>query len=353
MKISGLELSKAGDKYLGRSYQEMDCQAFVEKCMADVGCRRDLGGSNSWYRECMKHGWVGSPEECAKEFGSVPKGALLFILEAVGPKTPAKFRNDGIGDVTHMGIVTGRGDGAIHSSQSRGGVVKSKFKGKTIPNGGWNRVGLLEEFEYGEESRGGTSGTVFLVQHSSNEKGRPLVPQHSSNEKGRPLVSTGEMEGLDFEEETMTGIVTAETGRTVNLRKKKGGKLIERIPIGTEVEILDYGPEWCRVKAGRYTGWMMTEFIRGFSGRDEPLEPLRGKYFLRRILNRMNWETIVVAVITAGFAYLGVYSSNRKQAALVAYRLEKLEEKVGKHNNLVERMYKLESRLEALEGKRS
>ena len=56
-----------------------------------------------------------------------------------------------------------------------------------------------------------------------------------------------------------------------------------------------------------------------------------------------------VAVITAGFALLGVYISNRKQAALVAYRLEKLEEKVDKHNNVVERMYKLESRVEALE----
>ena len=41
----------------------------------------------------------------------------------------------------------------------------------------------------------------------------------------------------------------------------------------------------------------------------------------------MNWETIVVAVITAGFAFLGVYSSNRKQTALMAYRLEKLEGK--------------------------
>ena len=56
-----------------------------------------------------------------------------------------------------------------------------------------------------------------------------------------------------------------------------------------------------------------------------------------------------VAVITAGFAFLGVYISNRKQAALVAYRLEKLEEKVDKHNNVVERMYKLESRVETLE----
>ena len=63
----------------------------------------------------------------------------------------------------------------------------------------------------------------------------------------------------------------------------------------------------------------------------------------------MNWETIAVAVITAGFAFLGVYISNRKQAALVAYRLEKLEEKVDKHNSVVERMYKLESRIDTLE----
>ena len=41
--------------------------------------------------------------------------------------------------------------------------------------------------------------------------------------------------------------------------------------------------------------------------------------------------------------------SNRKQAALVAYRLEKLEEKVDKHNNLVERMYKVESRIDSME----
>ena len=63
----------------------------------------------------------------------------------------------------------------------------------------------------------------------------------------------------------------------------------------------------------------------------------------------MDWVTILVAVITAGFAYLGVYTSNRKQAALMAYRLEKLEAKVDKHNNLVERMYRIESRMDVLE----
>ena len=63
----------------------------------------------------------------------------------------------------------------------------------------------------------------------------------------------------------------------------------------------------------------------------------------------MDWATILVAVITAGFAYLGVYTSNRKQAALVAYRLEKLESKVDKHNNLVERMYRIENRMDNIE----
>ena len=63
----------------------------------------------------------------------------------------------------------------------------------------------------------------------------------------------------------------------------------------------------------------------------------------------MDWITVLVSVITAGFAFLGVYTSNRKQAALVAYRLEKLEAKVDKHNSVVERMYRLESRMELLE----
>ena len=245
MKISAIDFSLAGDKYLGRSYEEMDCQVFVEKCMADVGYRRDLGGSNSWYRECRSHGWVGSPEECVKEFGSVPKGALLFILESVGPKTPGKFRDDGVGDATHMGIVTGRGDGAIHSSKSRGGVVTSKFKGKTIPNGGWNRVGLLPVFDYGV--------------------GRSLRFGRDDTEGSRDDTEGGR----DDKEERMTGIVTAETGQTVNLRKTKGGKLVERIPIGTEVEILDYGPEWCKIKAGKYTGWMMTRFIKEEDNKNE------------------------------------------------------------------------------------
>ena len=64
---------------------------------------------------------------------------------------------------------------------------------------------------------------------------------------------------------------------------------------------------------------------------------------------------ILVAVITAGLAFLGTavgaYYSNQKTTALVVYRLEQLEAKVNKHNNVIERTYKLEKAEELFEEK--
>ena len=51
---------------------------------------------------------------------------------------------------------------------------------------------------------------------------------------------------------------------------------------------------------------------------------------------------IIVALVVGAFSLIGTYLSNRKGQALMAYQIEQLEEKVNKHNNLVERMYKLE-----------
>ena len=53
-------------------------------------------------------------------------------------------------------------------------------------------------------------------------------------------------------------------------------------------------------------------------------------------------EAIIVAVLGLAGTLTGSYLANRKSAALVAYRLEQLEQKVNKHNNLIERTYALE-----------
>lgn len=53
-------------------------------------------------------------------------------------------------------------------------------------------------------------------------------------------------------------------------------------------------------------------------------------------------ETIIVAALGLVGTLVGSYLANRKSTALIAYRLEQLEQKVSKHNNLVERTYALE-----------
>lgn len=247
---TGKELAKAACAYLGRTYDEMDCQKFVETALADIGIKKDLPGSNSWFREVMQNGWVGTPEECVKKNGSVPTGAFLFILEQNG-KEPEKFRNDGIGNASHIGLVTNMtgeemvnlsgnatnghynfGGGAIHSSASRGHVATSKFSGRTI-NGGWNRVGLWNHIDYG-------------VQISASTE-----------------ISTSEAVSSE------TATVYADSGNTVNLRKGKStsANLVNRIPVGSMVKILNDGSDWSKVSytdsAGAvWCGWIMTRFIK-------------------------------------------------------------------------------------------
>lgn len=52
--------------------------------------------------------------------------------------------------------------------------------------------------------------------------------------------------------------------------------------------------------------------------------------------------SIISAIITGLFSLWGVYAASRKGQVLIAYRLEELEKKVNKHNQLIERTYKLE-----------
>lgn len=53
-------------------------------------------------------------------------------------------------------------------------------------------------------------------------------------------------------------------------------------------------------------------------------------------------ETIIVAFISLAGTLAGSYFAQRKTTALIAYRIEQLEQKVHAHNNLIDRTYKLE-----------
>lgn len=52
-------------------------------------------------------------------------------------------------------------------------------------------------------------------------------------------------------------------GTTVNMREKasRSGGLVTRVPVGSEVEIMEDQGEWCVVIYGRYTGFMMANYL--------------------------------------------------------------------------------------------
>ena len=58
--------------------------------------------------------------------------------------------------------------------------------------------------------------------------------------------------------------------------------------------------------------------------------------------------TIAVALISFSGTVVGTFAGIITSTKLINYRLEQLEKKVDKHNNLVERMYRLESDVKIL-----
>lgn len=215
MKPSAIDLAKVGFNYLGVPYKTMDCQAFVEKCLGDIGIHKNLAGSNAWFRYMT---WVGSPELCVSTFGSIPKGAFLFILKNDG-KEPERYKADGIGNASHIGIYTGTGLGAINSSSVNECVCESKFSGKSIRNG-WNRVGLWDAIDYGD---GFWKGDDIQVEYAKVYGGKLDQP--------------------------------------INIRKTPNGDLLDKIPQNAVVAVLGVQDGCVKVQYNALTGWVKAEFV--------------------------------------------------------------------------------------------
>lgn len=64
-------------------------------------------------------------------------------------------------------------------------------------------------------------------------------------------------------------------------------------------------------------------------------------------------ETIITAIISglcvAVPSIVATISANKRSNDLVIYRINELDQKVHEHNNLIDRMYKVENRVTLLE----
>ena len=153
---------------VGYTYDEMDCQAFIEHCVRQAGGSMDYRGSNDMARGAA---WLGTLSQ-ARAQGRLVPGAGVLIREETEANLPARYAGDGLGDFSHVGLYVGEGAlcdtdkngnarscDVVHSSATMGRVA-----GSTLQNG-WTHVMWFQEIDYGNDAglgvdQGADSGDV-------------------------------------------------------------------------------------------------------------------------------------------------------------------------------------------------
>lgn len=180
MKPTANQLARAATAaaHVGYTYDEMDCQAFIEHCARQAGGAMDYLGTNDMARRAA---WLGTLSQAQAEGRLVP-GAGLLIREETEANLPARYASGGLGDFSHAGLYVGpdaltdtdktgrmRSCDAVHSSATRGRVA-----GSTLQNG-WTHVLWFPEIDYG--ASGGTgnaaAGAGTTVTGATGATGAP------------------------------------------------------------------------------------------------------------------------------------------------------------------------------------
>ena len=153
MKPTANQVARAATlaAHVGYTYDELDCQAFVEHCVRQAGGRMDYLGTNDMARRAA---WLGTLDE-ARAQGRLVPGAGLLIREATEANLPARYVGDGLGDFSHVGLYVGenaltdtdkngrrRACDVVHSSATMGRVA-----GSTLQNG-WTHALWFSEIDY-------------------------------------------------------------------------------------------------------------------------------------------------------------------------------------------------------------
>lgn len=168
--VSALKFADLADdpKYNKYKYDDLDCQAFVEKILYDAGVRKPDGtgynwkGSNSMWRSALS--WKGTIAEAIEKFGSIPDGAWTFILKWDGGEKDRGY-NDGEGNANHVGIYVG---GGLVRDSTRS--TKTKRDGVGIRSiNDFNYIGLCKYLDYNIENVNNKSKIRSILDNIEKE----------------------------------------------------------------------------------------------------------------------------------------------------------------------------------------
>ena len=232
MKPTANQVARAATlaAHVGYTYDELDCQAFVEHCVRQAGGRMDYLGTNDMARRAA---WLGTLDE-ARAQGRLVPGAGLLIREATEANLPARYTGDGLGDFSHVGLYVGenaltdtdkngrrRACDVVHSSATMGRVA-----GSTLQNG-WTHALWFSEIDYAVTAgagagAGGTNadgtGAGAGTETSAGNGGTGTGEVTSGTNAGGTGAGTGTNAGTNADGTSTgnTGAGTSGTGTDTN-----------------------------------------------------------------------------------------------------------------------------------------
>lgn len=138
-------------KYEKLKYSDVDCQAFCELVLRDIGVRQSNGAVYNWKgsNDIARHAcsWIGTKEECIKQFGFIPLGAWAFMWDNTGNERQRGYY-DGLGNYSHIGIYVG--DDIVRDStrikNSSGQIIRDGVASRTLS--AFNRIGLAKMLDF-------------------------------------------------------------------------------------------------------------------------------------------------------------------------------------------------------------
>ncbi len=161
---------KAEDpSYNSLKYSQVDCQAFCEKVLKDLGVRKSNGavydwrGSNDMWRNAVS--WKGTIAEARQKFGQIPVGSWAFMVSHDGGEVPRGYHDDQ-GNAAHIAIVVNQNQVRDSTKGTgRDGVAYRKLSD-------FNMIGLpkMLDFDY-------TNPNIIEIEAESVRKVKTLLEQ--------------------------------------------------------------------------------------------------------------------------------------------------------------------------------
>lgn len=213
--------------------------------------RREPGDGSDGYCDCIGY-LIGSLRRTGLTWTGIHGSNWAARKEAVNLHKVSSINDLEVGDMVLKGCNPGTSGYSLPSRYKKGGAY---YNGDLTD---YYHAGLVY------------SKNPFQIRHMSSKMTIDTkLGKWNYAARLRPLVNAGAYKETTNTEPVITpssgtqAKVTAPSGSTVNFRKTPSlrGALIMRIPLGTIVEIVQPGEEWCKIKYDNKTGYMMAKFL--------------------------------------------------------------------------------------------